>query len=203
MTKSSALPVLVEGNGDIQIYERDGELCMSTEDLGKCLGYENPTDAMAKLFERNKEELEEWRFSCQSDRKTSGGRPSFFYLEEGIYVAAMLARTEVAKEFRKRVARLLRHLRLQLRLQTQEKLIASQEKIISMLEYQRKAGTRLSDEERAAILDLHSQGIEVREIARRLKRSPSGISNFIKTGKTSGRVIPGACNSEEFGGRVV
>jgi len=40
-------------------------------------------------------------FSYQIDTKTSGGRPRIFYSEMGIYTVAMLAKTDIAKAFRR------------------------------------------------------------------------------------------------------
>ena len=74
-----SLPVLVEHTGNIRVFEIRGELCMSQDDLGTILGFSDPSHSISNLYQRHKDELEEWRFSHQTDAKTSGGRPAVFY----------------------------------------------------------------------------------------------------------------------------
>ena len=215
---NSLLPILLADQGAIRIYEVRGELCMSAEDLGQCLGYADPQDSMDKLYQRNKEELADYRFSYkidaeteerfspqsggktskdaerfsgQSDRKTStknvGGRPSIFYSEMGIYTVAMLSNTETAKAFRKRVAGLLKTIRLQQKLEMAEKYISVVEEQKALIE-KHKRKPPLSQAEREKIRELDAQGVQVSEIATMTGRSKASVSNFLRFGNTSGRI---------------
>lgn len=182
MKAQNTLPALFGQDGEIKIFEVNGELCMTQEDLGKCLGYNDPQHAMDNLYQRNKEELEEWRFSPQAEGKTSGGRPPIFYIEEGIYVAAMLARTEVAKTFRKRVARLLRSLRKQQVDLWKDKYLKFHEDVYEVLKNtcRKKERRRITKEEQDRILELGRQGKTIDEIADILCMPHTSVYNYIK-----------------------
>lgn len=188
MENNSVLPVLIEGNEDIQVYEKDGELCMSAENIGKCFGFSDPSKAMDQIYQRNKEELEEWRFSPQIEGKSPMGRPPIFYYEEGIYIAAFLAKTEVAKNFRRKVARLLKQIRQRQRFEWNQKYVLLLEKHAQFMEKKLKKRIPLSKEERQRIFDLYNQGVSKSEIARILERSRASVINIIRYGNTSGLI---------------
>lgn len=189
---NSLLPILLEEHEDLKIYEHRGLIVMSAEDLGRCLGFADPVNSMDKLYQRNKEELADYRFaykidaeseegfSVQTVRKTSGGRPSIYYSELGIYTVAMLAKTEVAKQFRRRIASMLQIIRLQQRLESAERYNALVEK------YRRKPP--LTQAEKDKIRALSAQGVGNNEIATMVGRSKGSISNFLKYGTASGRL---------------
>lgn len=186
--EASSLPALVEGNPEIEVYEYKGNLCMTTEFLGKCLGYQNPNEGMGKLFARNKAILEGHRFLVTADKNPQGGRPSFFYDEGGILKVIALAGTEASKAFGPRLIDRLETLKEQRHERQQDKYIALLEKHVETLD-KRSRGNPLTIAERDEIRKLHEEGVPICEIAQRLKRNKGGISNFLKYSKTSGRLI--------------
>ena len=95
---------------EIRFSEIDGEFCLTAEQIGSGLGYEKPTDVQS-IITRNKDEIEPYRLKGDLPFNSPGGRPAYVYTEEGIYIICMLARTPKAKEFRRRVAALLKELR--------------------------------------------------------------------------------------------
>jgi prophage antirepressor-like protein len=108
---SKHLPALFEANQEIKFYEVNGEFCLTAEDIGKGLGYSDPANSVNRLYRQYEDELKE--YSVESTDLRSGGLPVRLFTEEGIYIISMLARTEKAKEFRKKVAVLLKDLRRQ------------------------------------------------------------------------------------------
>jgi prophage antirepressor-like protein len=194
---ASSLPVLAEQRGDIKVYDLRGELCMSQEDLGKALGFADPVNSMNAIYQRHKEELDEWRFSYQSDTKNQSdfsvqsvpkntrGRPRIFYWEEGIYLVCMFAQTPIAREVRASIARIMKRLRMQGRLHLLERIVELQDELDLALA--KRANKRWSEEEKAAVKTLHSQGMSGRRIAKELGRARPAVSNLINYGNTSGR----------------
>ncbi len=104
------LPALFPQNGEMHFREINGEFCLSAEQIGLGLGYSEPADAVTKLYSRYKDELEPFSLTVNL---TVSAPPSRVFTEEGIYIISMLARTPAAKEFRKKVAGLLKGLRQQ------------------------------------------------------------------------------------------
>lgn len=66
---------------------------------------------MSNLVQRNIDEIEPFRVLHRGNVKPEGGRPEYLYTEEGVYLISMLAQTPKAKEFRKKMAKMLRALR--------------------------------------------------------------------------------------------
>lgn len=89
---------------NIQLYSQDNEILMTMEELAEAIGF--TTDTGFKNFISNTPELltEEFSF-LRKVKNLEGGvvknREKRFFNEQGIYEAALLARTEKAKKFRK------------------------------------------------------------------------------------------------------
>ena len=89
---------------NIQLYTQKGELLMTMEELAKAVGFAN--NNVFKVFLTKNPELcnEEFSF-LKKVKNIEGGivknREKRFFTEQGIYEAALLARTEKAKKFRK------------------------------------------------------------------------------------------------------
>ena len=100
MNELTTMPVKVT-NGDkaLEVYEYEDGFAMTTEFLGRCLGFADPGKGMRKLFSRNKEVLEPHRFSVTVTLNPLGGRPANFYDSEGCVLAASRSRTPEAKLF--------------------------------------------------------------------------------------------------------
>lgn len=113
--------------GEIQadIYKKDDEPYMTSEQLGKCLGYSHPRENINKIVQRNNY-LKNKDFSCEVKMTSeSGAKNTRIFTEDGIYEITMLAKTEKAKEFRSWVRKILKSLR------------RGETKLVSMTEYQR------------------------------------------------------------------
>lgn len=180
--------------GELQFHELGGEYCLTTEQIAKGLGYSNP-DHVNTLIQRNIDDIEPYRFSDTVSENPKGGRPGYLYTEEGVYIISMFAQTQKAKEFRKKIAKILKMLRQRKMdnlkvefVEVQGKYIALLESNVALLEQLRRKPTRkITEDERKRIWELHQQGVGVNEIARILGRSKASVSNVLNYGNTSGR----------------
>ncbi len=130
----SAVPAVFQGNGEIRFHEVQGEFCLTADDLNKGLGYEDPR-AVLNLYNRHKDELDGYVGIIKL--MTPGGtQDTTVFNEEGVYLVSMLAKTPKAKEFRKKVARVLKDLR-------QRKMEAiRKETAIALIDFQHSIGKR-------------------------------------------------------------
>lgn len=96
---------------EIAYIEKDGQILFSAEEIGKQLGYSNPARSVSNLFNRNSFEL--LNYSVVIKTVTTDGKAynKRHFTEEGVYILSMLANTEQARDFRRRVAELLKTLR--------------------------------------------------------------------------------------------
>lgn len=88
----------------------EGQFWLTARSIGEALGYEDPSKVLT-IFERNKEELEEYSISLKLRAVDGKSREQRIFNEEGLYIISMLARTDKAKLFRRAVAKLLKELR--------------------------------------------------------------------------------------------
>lgn len=89
---------------NIQLYSQKGELLMSMEELAEAVGFVD--SQVFRNFLSDNPELYNEEFSfLKKVKNIEGGvvknREKRFFTEQGIYEAALLARTEKAKKFRK------------------------------------------------------------------------------------------------------
>lgn len=114
--------------GDVQadIYSRDTEPYMTTEQLGACLGFANGRKGIDNIIKRNPD-LKKREFSVTLKMRATDGKQynTRLFTEDGIYEITMLAKTEKAKEFRAWVRKLLKSLR------------KGDTKLVSMTDYQK------------------------------------------------------------------
>jgi len=114
--------------GEVQtdIYSRDGELFMTSNQLCDCL--EETRNAFDVRISRNPY-LKEKEFSVSYKMQGTDGKlySTRVFTEDGIYEIAMLSESEKAKDFRAWIRKLLKALR------------KGEAKIISMTEYQQKS----------------------------------------------------------------
>ena len=94
---------------NIQLYSQNDELLMTKEELARAIGFNTETSFRNFLADNPELYNEEFSF-LRKVKNLEGGivknREKRFFNEQGIYEAALLARTEKAKKFRK-FARLL------------------------------------------------------------------------------------------------
>ncbi|MBS6474843.1 MAG: Bro-N domain-containing protein [Clostridiales bacterium] len=100
--------------GEVQadIYQRNNEPYMTTEQLGECLGYSHPKQAISKILERN-DYLKNSDFSgvVKMGTPDGGTQNTRVFTEDGIYEITMLAKTDKAREFRTWIRGILKSLR--------------------------------------------------------------------------------------------
>ena len=94
---------------NIQLYSQDNEILMTMEELAEAIGFADSSKFRNFLADNPELYNEEFSF-LRKVKNLEGGivknREKRFFNEQGIYEAALLARTEKAKKFRK-FARLL------------------------------------------------------------------------------------------------
>lgn len=106
----SQLTPIINDN-DLKFIESNGKILFSTEEIGRQLGYRNPSKSVNMLYSRNQTELAGYAVGIKlmsTDGKYYAVR---HFTEEGVYILSMLANTPRAAVFRAQLARLLRELR--------------------------------------------------------------------------------------------
>lgn len=100
------------GEVEYNIYSDNKEMYMTSEQLGECLRFSNGRKGIDNIVARN-EYLNSPEFSTTLKLRAVDGklRDVRVFTEDGIYEVTMLARTEVAKEFRARVRMVLKGIR--------------------------------------------------------------------------------------------
>lgn len=106
----SDLAVFDKGK-QLNFIEENGEILFTAEEVGRHLGYGNPTHSISNLYQRNQSELKHYATIIKLVTVDGKLRETRAFSEEGVYILSMLARTNEAKKFRARVALLLRRLR--------------------------------------------------------------------------------------------
>lgn len=117
------LPILREAlmeqfeDQEVPLYEVEGELFLAGEDLGRILGLAEPRKAIAKIYQRNREELQphirDTKMVSPSSRGTRSGGPQTtrLYSEVGCYLITMFAKTKKARQVRQWLASLPQRIR--------------------------------------------------------------------------------------------
>ncbi len=186
----SEMPTLPE---QVNYIERDGELWFTFNDIAKGLGYSNPKK-IYELYNRHRDELEEFSMTVSlagvvpssgtgavpklgtTDGKSYNTR---IFSEEGLYLICMFARTEKAKEFRRRVAKFLRwYRRRQLELAIEVGKKEAREALASMSKFQREIQDK--------VLKYRQMGLKIKEIAKLLDVSTDTVSRTCKILRQAG-----------------
>lgn len=100
------------GEIECDIYSNEKEMFMTSEQIGRCLGYQHARESINNLVSRNKY-LKNEEFSVETKLISTDGKEyeTRVFTEDGIYEVTMLAKTEKAKEFRAFIRKLLKSLR--------------------------------------------------------------------------------------------
>ncbi len=112
MTKKNLTQLIsINKQNPINFVEKDEKILFSSLEIGKQLGYSNPYKAISNLFQRNSFELLNYSTILKVRTVDNKLRDVRHFTEEGVYILSMLANTDNARDFRKRVAELLKNLR--------------------------------------------------------------------------------------------
>lgn len=106
----SQLTPIINENG-LKFLEHEGQILFSSEEIGRQLGYKNPAKSINVLFNRNQKELCSYERHINVMCRDGQAREARHFTEEGVYILSMLADTPLAREFRAKLARLLREIR--------------------------------------------------------------------------------------------
>ncbi len=100
------------GDVECDIYYDNDEMYMTAGQLGRCLGYSEPVIAINKIAERNPY-LKNPEFSVVTKLVSTDGKyyNTRVFSEDGIYEVAFLSKTEIARQFRMWVRKLLKSIR--------------------------------------------------------------------------------------------
>lgn len=94
-------------NTTLSVINQNNQIWLTTKEIGKGLGYRNPSADIANLYDRNADEFTA-EMTALVEMPTAGGiqKVRIFSLR-GAHLIAMFARTKIAKEFRKWVLDIL------------------------------------------------------------------------------------------------
>ncbi len=106
---SQSAPVVNE-NG-LHYVECEGQIYFSSDEIGRQLGYARPSKSINILFNRNQKELRDYAVGIRMMSTDGKCYEVRCFTEEGVYILSMLAQTPQARDFRARLARLLREIR--------------------------------------------------------------------------------------------
>ena len=94
-------------NTTLSVINQNNQIWLTTKEIGKGLGYRNPSADIANLYERNADEFTA-EMTALIEMPTAGGMQKVrIFSLRGAHLIAMFARTKVAKDFRKWVLDIL------------------------------------------------------------------------------------------------
>ena len=94
-------------NTTLSVINQNNQIWLTTKEIGKGLGYRNPSADSANLYERNADEFTA-EMTALIEMPTAGGMQKVrIFSLRGAHLIAMFARTKVAKDFRKWVLDIL------------------------------------------------------------------------------------------------
>ncbi len=106
----SQLTPIINADG-LKYVEHEGQVFFSSEEIGRQLGYRQPLKSINVLWNRNQKELKGYATGIKLMSVDGCLRETRCFSEEGVYILSMLANTPRAREFRAKLARLLREIR--------------------------------------------------------------------------------------------
>lgn len=101
----------ISNENGLKYVEREGQIFFSSEEIGRQLGYAKPSKSINTIFNRNQKELQGYATGIKLMQVDGCLREVRCFTEEGVYILSMLANTPQAREFRGKLARLLREIR--------------------------------------------------------------------------------------------
>jgi len=93
----------------IQVIDQNGEGWMTGEDIGIALEYaDDPKNSVRKIFERNRDELEEYSVTVKLTATDGKQYDTRVYNEEGVMIIGFLSKQPKAVMFRKWAVKILK-----------------------------------------------------------------------------------------------
>jgi prophage antirepressor-like protein len=92
----------------VSVVDQDGEGWMIGEDIGKALGYSEPRKSINNLFDRYREELEEYSVDIKLMATDGKQYDTRVYNEEGVMMIGFLSKQPKAVAFRKWAVKILK-----------------------------------------------------------------------------------------------
>ena len=92
----------------VSVVDQDGEGWMIGEDIGKALDYSEPRKSINNLFDRNRDELEEYSVDIKLMATDSKQYDTRVYNEEGVMMIGFLSKQPKAVAFRKWAVKILK-----------------------------------------------------------------------------------------------
>jgi len=179
-TNSPSLPFSTES-----FIEHNGQFWLDARTIGEALGYETPGVSINTLYDRNKEELDDFSTYITLMSVDGKEREQRIFNEEGIYIISMLARTDRAKLFRRAVAKLLKKRRAEMIAQAHEKGIYDGVNQVRLLETRlRKTGKDLAWLHTA--VKYHRMGLSNEEVGKLTDTSAATVSRYMSLAKPLG-----------------
>ena len=161
---------------------KDGRFWLTTDELGKRLGFTNSREGIYKIYTRNSEELKP--FTCMSKLDTQGqNRDIRLFDEQGCYIVAMLARTPQAKAFRRALARFLQEIRSREKefAETFSSLESLKQQVAAMQLKQQLTRFKFSESAGQRLVALKNTGLlSDMELGRVFKISPQNVRKLLK-----------------------
>lgn len=190
----------------ISFIEENGEILFTAEEIGRQLGFRKPNPSVNVLYNRNQKELRSYERCITVMHRDGKPRQTRCFTEEGAYIISMLAQTPNAREFRSRVAAMLREIRSS-RFQSQLSLARESgyqqgfdSGRASVLPEVRKAQTSARAEAAGIMLSLPAKriallkkavkyarmGLTVREVAKIVEADRRMVGNLISIARKNG-----------------
>lgn len=92
----------------VAIIDHNGEGWITGDDIGQALEYSEPRDSISKIFERNREVLEEYSTTVKLTAVDGKERDTRVYNEEGVIIIGFLSKQPKAIAFQKSAAKILK-----------------------------------------------------------------------------------------------
>ena len=102
------------GIGEEELIEIEGRYWLTSETIGKCLGFNNPRRSISNLYNRHREELDPYKgvinlvTTSSKDGRGGGLQEMTVFNTDGMWIIAMLSKGWKAKKFRQLVVGILK-----------------------------------------------------------------------------------------------
>jgi prophage antirepressor-like protein len=120
----------------VSVVDHNGDGWMTGDDIGTALEYNHPRDSVTNIFERNREELEEYSTTIKLMAVDGKERDIRVYNEEGVMMIAFFSKQPKAAAFRKWAVGVLKAYRNKELTQQSQEIISLQTQLVESLKTQ-------------------------------------------------------------------